>query len=98
MEIDLTNKSSLAASLVIATGTSQRHLQSLTDYLKTHLSQQKQKPIAIEGANGSNWMVLDFGDVIVHLFTEESRAHYNLEKIWNFPLPHRKEQIDASSS
>lgn len=97
VEIDLTDKSSLAASLVIATGTSQRHLNSLTDYLARGLSQHKQKPIAVEGADGSNWIVLDFGDVIVHLFTEEARAHYNLEKIWNFPLPHRKEKIDSSS-
>lgn len=81
--IDLDSQSGLADYMVIATGTSSRHVAALADKLAERLSARGVKGIRTEGMAQADWVVLDAGDVIVHLFRPEVRAFYNLEKMWN---------------
>lgn len=81
--IDLSDKTSLADSMVIASARSSRHLTSLAEHL--YLALKSEVPIKIEGKDGSTWVEVDTFFVIVHLFTKETRELYNLEKLWNTP-------------
>ncbi len=85
--IDLSNKTSIADYMVIATGRSQRQLAAMADHLVMKLKPQGVSPVAIEGKDTGDWVLVDAGDVIVHLFRPEARAHYNLEKMWAFDMP-----------
>jgi ribosome-associated protein len=81
VSIDLAGKSALADFMVIVTGTSSRHVTGMSEKLKQRLS--KEGIIArIEGASTGDWVIVDAGDVIVHLFRAEVRTFYNLEKLW----------------
>ncbi len=68
--------------MIIASGTSSRHVNGLTRRLKENLHANGVKGISIEGADQCDWVVLDAGDVIVHLFRPEVREFYNIEKMW----------------
>ena len=85
--IDLTGKSSIADIMVIATGRNQRQLSAMAEHLVKKLKDKGLGPIPIEGAERGDWVLIDAGDVIVHLFRPEMRAHYNLEKMWDVTLP-----------
>lgn len=80
--IDITEKSSFADYLVIATGNSQRQVQSLTDDVEDKLAAQELFVKSIEGKNGTGWVLMDYGDIIVNIFTSEMRDRYNIEKVW----------------
>ncbi|MBV8536189.1 MAG: ribosome silencing factor [Alphaproteobacteria bacterium] len=84
--IDLTNKTSIADYMVIATGRSQRQLAAMADHLVVKLKPQI-GPIPVEGKDHGDWVLIDAGDVVVHLFRPEARAHYNLEKMWAMEMP-----------
>ena len=79
--IDLQGRSSIADYMVIATGTSSRHVAGMADKLKQKLSKEGYRA-RIEGAATGDWVIVDAGDVIVHLFRAEVRSFYNLEKLW----------------
>lgn len=80
--INLHGKSSLADTLVIATGRAPRHLDALADKLKEVLSLRGFASPAINGQGDSGWVIVDAGDTIVHLFLKETRERYNLERMW----------------
>ena len=82
VSIDLEGKSGIADFLVIATGTSNRHVSSLSENLITELKKDGIRDIKAEGINKSDWVLIDSGDVIVHIFRKEVREFYNLEKLW----------------
>jgi ribosome-associated protein len=84
--IDLTNKTTIADYMVIATGRSQRQLAAMADHLVAKLKSAGSH-IPVEGKNQGDWVLVDLGDVIVHLFRPEARAHYNLEKMWAMVMP-----------
>ena len=84
--ISLENRSPIADFMIIASGTSHRHIQMMGELLKEHLHQHGIKPIFIEGAPACDWVLLDAGDVIVHFFRPEAREFYNLEKMWGVEL------------
>ncbi len=86
VRIDLAGKSSIADFMVIACGTSQRHIQMTGELLKNYLNGMGIKPIFIEGTPPCDWVLLDAGSVIVHLFRPEVRSFYNLEKMWGVDL------------
>lgn len=85
--IDLAGKSSFADYMVIASGTSQRHVSALAGHVATALKERGLPVLSIEGENGSDWVLIDAGDIIVHLFRPETRQFYNLEKMWAVTLP-----------
>ena len=93
VSIDLANKSSMADYMIIASGTSSRHLQSLSEQV---LEQFKKKGVLnskIEGKDSNDWKLIDGIDVIVHIFNPEKRKFYELEKIWSEFIPKEKIMI-----
>lgn len=91
--IDLKGRSSFADAIIVASGRSQRHVSSLSDHLLRALKDAGYGRARVEGMPQCDWVLIDAGDVIVHLFRPEARAFYNIEKIWSAeppqaPLPH----------
>jgi ribosome-associated protein len=84
--IELTGKTEIADYMVIASGTSQRHVSAMADHLYRSLKSIGVSGIAVEGLNQSDWVLIDAGDIIIHLFRPEVRDFYNLEKIWDGPM------------
>ena len=88
--IDLKNKSYIADYMIVASGTSSRHLQSLSEILVTELKKLGLNNCRIEGKDSSDWKLVDAYDVIVHIFHPEKREFYNLEKMWSEEIPKEK--------
>lgn len=80
--MDISEKSSFADYLIIATGNSQRQIQSLVDDIEDKLAAEGLLVKSIEGKHGTGWILMDYGDVIVNVFTSEMRDRYNIEKVW----------------
>jgi ribosome-associated protein len=80
--IDLRGKSDIADYLLIATGRSQRQIMALAQHLLDGLKAAGHGKLAAEGMRHGEWVLIDAGDVVVHLFRPETRAYYNLEKMW----------------
>jgi ribosome-associated protein len=83
--IDLAGKTTIADQMVIASGRSKRQVLALTEHLEEVLSRRTR--ISIEGKTQGDWVLIDAGDVIVHLFRPEIRSYYNLEKMWGSAMP-----------
>ena len=84
--LDLHGKTSIADAMVIASGTSQRHIAAMAEHLVQKLKAAGHRA-TVEGGKQSDWVLIDAGDVIVHLFRPETRQFYNLEKMWSVDLP-----------
>ncbi len=67
---------------VIASGSSQRHVQTLSEAVEERLQSEGRQPLRVEGKAGGTWVLLDYGDLVVHLFTPETRDYYSLERLW----------------
>ncbi|MBV8791085.1 MAG: ribosome silencing factor [Pseudolabrys sp.] len=80
--IDLSGKTSIGDYMVVASGTSQRHVSSCADRAVKNLEDAGLRGIRVEGARQADWVLIDAGDVIVHVFRPEVRTFYNLEKMW----------------
>ena len=80
--IHITEYSIVADYFIVASGTSNTHVKSLADDVEFELKQQGVEPDHIEG-RATGWILLDYGSVIVHVFTPESREYYNLERLWS---------------
>jgi ribosome-associated protein len=78
--------------MVLVTGTSDRHLKSLCDYVSEKLKENGVRPLGVEGDLGSDWVLLDLGDVIVHAMTAQAREFYQLEKLWSVDRAKESEQ------
>lgn len=83
VSIDLTGKSSIGDYMVVTTGRSQRHVASVADHVIKDLEQSGVARVRVEGMQQADWVLIDAGDVIVHVFRPEVRAFYNLEKMWS---------------
>lgn len=77
---DIKNRSALADFVIIASGTSSRHINSIVSNL---IKNNKKKVLSSEGLGKTDWVIVDFGDIIVNVFKPESRKYYSLEKIWS---------------
>ena len=91
--INLKNKSYIADYMVIASGTSSRHLQALSEILVIQLKKLGIDNCRIEGKDSSDWKLVDAHDVIVHIFHPEKRGFYDLEKMWSEEIPKEKAMI-----
>ena len=80
--IDLKGKTSIGDHMVLASGRSQRHVGAVADHLIKKLKDEGYGRARVEGMPQCDWVLVDGGDVIVHLFRPEIRSHYNLEKMW----------------
>jgi ribosome-associated protein len=81
--VDLRGKATYADFLVICSGTNDRQLEAVADSVEKSLRDAGQRLIGWEGGRGGRWVLLDFGDVVVHVFHQEERAYYDLEGLWS---------------
>lgn len=97
--IDLAGKSAIGDYMIIATGRSQRQVSAMADHLLKKLKDVGVKNITIEGQSRGDWVLIDAGDVIVHLFRPEVREFYGLEKMWGAtPPPSRTVRIGGEAT
>ena len=80
--IEITDVSTLADYFLICTGTSSTHVKTLCDYAEYTLEQLGEQMLSREGHRGNSWELLDYGSIVVHVFTEEARKFYDLERLW----------------
>jgi ribosome-associated protein len=85
--IDLTGKTALADAMIVTTGRSNRHVGSIADRVVEMLKDEGRKDIRVEGQPHCDWVLIDAGDVILHVFRPEVRQFYNLEKMWSSDRP-----------
>ena len=93
ISIDLKNKSSMADYMIVASGTSSRHIQALSEQVLEKLKANGIKNSKIEGKESNDWKLVDGIDLIVHIFNPEKRKFYDLEKMWSEELPKEKAMI-----
>jgi len=87
--IDLRKQSSYADFLVVCSGTNDRQLEAIAEGVDKTLRESGERSLGTEGARGGRWVLLDFGDVVVHVFSEDERAYYDLEGLWSdAPVEH----------
>ena len=90
VSIDLKDKSSMADYMIIASGTSSRHIQALSEQVLEKLKNNGIKDSKIEGKDSSEWKLVDGIDLIIHIFHPEKRKFYELEKMWSELIPKEK--------
>ena len=88
--IDLSVKTTIADSMVVTSGRSQRHVGSIADRVLKDLAKAGLRGARVEGMPHCDWVLIDAGDVIIHVFRPEVRAFYNLEKMWGPTHAHRR--------
>ncbi|MBE0427474.1 MAG: ribosome silencing factor [Nitrospirae bacterium] len=80
--LDLQGITTIADYFIICSGESTKQVKAITEHIEEKFSLQDIKPLGIEGLRYSHWVLMDYGDVIIHIFEEETRAYYELEKLW----------------
>ena len=82
VKIDLSGKTSIADFMLIASGTSSRQIRAMAEHTVTMIKKNAKVSVNVEGLNQGDWVLIDSGDIIIHLFRPEVREFYNLEKLW----------------
>lgn len=85
--INLAGKTNIADYMIIASGRSQRHVAAIAEHVEQAVKARGLSGLSVEGRQYADWVLLDAGDVIVHVFRPEVRDFYNLEKMWAVPIP-----------
>ncbi len=86
--IDLRDKSVISDYMVIASGNNERHVGAIADQLQKHLKAEGLGRARVEGQDSCDWVLIDIGDIVVHVFRPEVREFYNLERMWSGDRPH----------
>ena len=92
--IDIEQVSTLADYFIIASGTNRNQVQAMADNVEEMLGRAGYEPKQIEGYQTANWILLDYADIIVHVFDEENRLFYDLERIWRDGSVIAREELD----
>lgn len=82
VDIKISEKSSITDYFVICTGSSDRNIQAIADEISEKMKESQHTLLSVSGYKEANWILLDFGDVIVHIFDEATRDYYRIEEIW----------------
>ncbi len=85
MALDLRGKSSVTDIMIVASGRSNRHVSALSDYVLRGLKEIGMKSLGVEGQEQADWVLIDAGDVVLHVFRPEVREYYAIEKMWSVP-------------
>jgi len=88
--LDVTQMSEVMDTLVIVTGTSNRHVKSLASNVIDEMKKRDSRPIGVEGMDTGEWVLVDFGDIVIHVMLKTAREFYDLEKLWSTPPASRK--------
>jgi ribosome-associated protein len=81
--LDVEGKTSVTDFMVLVTSTSERHAKALSTYVVEEIKENGFTPLGVEGQQGSDWVLVDLGDVILHVMTAQAREFYQLEKLWS---------------
>jgi len=87
VSIDLAGKSSIADNMIVASGTSARQVSAMAEHLVEKIKKTGIKSVRVEGKSNADWVLIDAGDIVVHLFRPEVREFYNIEKMWLLDAP-----------
>lgn len=89
--LDLREITSFADFFVICSAASQRQIQAISDEVEKRLKEEGEAPLSVEGYPNAEWVLMDYGDLLVHIFTAQSRQYYDLERLWRHakevPIP-----------
>jgi ribosome-associated protein len=91
--LEITDLTVLADFFIITTGTSSTHLKTMAEEVEFVLKKQGIKPKAIEGRAGGNWLLLDYGAVVVHVMLQEAREFYSIERLWSDAKKYSEDEI-----
>ncbi len=91
--LDVKGKSSVTDYMMVATGTSRRHVLSMADEVLQKVKELGIKPMGSEGQEGGDWVLVDLGDIVVHVMMPDARSFYDLERLWRPST----EEVDAMS-
>ena len=80
--LDLRDISSFADFFVLATGSNARQIQSISDEVESQLKKSGERPHNVEGYTHADWILMDYGDTLIHIFSEKARTYYDLERLW----------------
>ena len=80
--LDLTGITSFTDYFVVCTGANQRQIQAISDAIGQELKKQNEFPISVEGYRDGEWVLADYGDFVVHIFSPRARTYYDLERLW----------------
>jgi ribosome-associated protein len=84
VKLDVRRMTSVTDFMIVASGTSSRHVQALVEDVAVKAKEADHRPLGVEGEDGSEWVLLDLNDVLVHVMLPKVREFYNLEKLWSF--------------
>lgn len=82
MVLDLREVTSFADNFVICTGTNSRQIQAIADEIQGQLKKRGEYPNSVEGYGNAEWVLVDYGDYLIHIFSEKARTYYDLERLW----------------
>jgi ribosome-associated protein len=85
--LDLREVTSFADYFVICSGSNTRHIQAIADEIAQRLKQEGERPSSVEGYDNAEWVLMDYGDYLIHVFSEKARAYYELERLWRDAKP-----------
>ncbi|WP_394130474.1 ribosome silencing factor [Shewanella maritima] len=80
--LDVTNQSTITETMIICTGTSKTHVKAISEHVIVEAKAAGEPPIGVEGRDSSEWILVDLGDVILHIMQDQTREYYQLEKLW----------------
>lgn len=93
--IDVREMTSIADQMIIATGTSNQHVKALSRNLIEQAKEQGYRPLSSEGEDAADWILVDFGDILVHLMLSDTREFYDLERLWSLTPESRRQDQDT---
>ena len=100
--LDVAELTSVADFFIFGSGESERQVKAIADHIAKEISRQYKAAAQVEGAEVATWILLDYGDIVVHIFRTDIREYYGLEKMWSdaprIPLPEEQERSMSSSS